>query len=177
MHRNMKNFSELLDTDLNLEVKIGVRNISHNGHPGCRIWINKTLLWHGVLDGATTVQAFVPLLDDISVQIEMHGKQYHSERETAVIIDTFDVDHIDVSKHVQDIIVYDNDQLVDNQSLYLGFNGVWRTDIPGPFYQWWHHVSGQGWLLRPLTTKVRDYVASSSSTNTTVDHTGTGNMF
>jgi hypothetical protein len=30
---------------------------------------------------------------------------------------------------------------------YLAVNG--KLNIPVPFYQWYHQVSGQGWLLRP----------------------------
>lgn len=30
---------------------------------------------------------------------------------------------------------------------YLAVNGV--LTIPAPFYQWYHQVSGQGWLLMP----------------------------
>ena len=30
---------------------------------------------------------------------------------------------------------------------YLAVNGV--LTIPAPFYQWYHLVSGQGWLLMP----------------------------
>jgi hypothetical protein len=30
---------------------------------------------------------------------------------------------------------------------YLAVDGV--LDIPGPFYTWYHSVSGQGWLLVP----------------------------
>ena len=47
-------------------------------------------------------------------------------------IDLVEVDGVDITDHVYDQLVY-------NQSIH----------IPGPFYHWWHRVSGQGWLLHP----------------------------
>ena len=49
-----------------------------------------------------------------------------------VWIDHVAVDGIDITDHVYD-------QLASNNII----------QIPGPFYHWWHQVSGQGWLLWP----------------------------
>lgn len=156
MPQNMNRFSDLLATDHRIQVTVGLGVICHNGPPGCDIRINDVLQWTGILREPITVQTQVPLMQPISLQITMYDKTYHSELETAVFVDVLEIDQIDVSDHVLPLISYSNDQCVENQSLYLGFNGTWRLQIPGPFYRWWHTASGQGWLLEPITEQILD---------------------
>lgn len=146
----MKTFSDLLVTDQQLDVQLKIRPVCSNGAPGCKVGINGDVLWHGILEQPVTICAALPLLHDLYLKIELYNKIYHSELETAVVIDCIEVDGIDIGHHVQDLITYHNDQQVSNKSLYLGFNGDWEITVPGPFYQWWHRKSGQGWLLQPL---------------------------
>lgn len=37
---------------------------------------------------------------------------------------------------------------------------IWRIHQNEPFYRWCHRVTGQGWLLEPITISVHDRVDS-----------------
>ena len=60
----------------------------------------------------------VPLRSDITIQLSQTW------------LDSLHIDGIDIMNHVP--VQVNPDHLIV---------------IPGPFYHWWHQVSGQGWLL------------------------------
>jgi hypothetical protein len=39
--------------------------------------------------------------------------------------------------------------LADPPTDYIDSIGQWAMHIPGPFFPWYHTVSGQGWLITP----------------------------
>jgi hypothetical protein len=81
----MKNFSELLATDLQLEVAVN--------NQICQVGLHDTLIFD--------------------------------------LVDTVVIDSIEILPKYN----------------YLGSNGVLKIDTP--FYQWLHHATAQGWLLKP----------------------------
>lgn len=48
--------------------------------------------------------------------------------------------------NASDIVTVDGIEILPRYS-YLAHNGV--LSISEPFYRWYHHTSGQGWLLIP----------------------------
>jgi hypothetical protein len=65
------------------------------------------------------------------------------------------------------LATYRNERNITNPTSSLEFNGIWQIKIDEPFYNWRHRITGQGYLLEPITT-VHDYVANSSSTRATM---------
>ena len=143
----MKSFSEATDIDILLDLKVTVEPLTRNGVPYGRISLDHITMFDGLLYQPTTVCAQINLCDDIQILIDLHGKIYDQNKETAIHIKSIAVDGIEIKDHCYNLIQYNNDQRVKHQTLYLGFNGEWMLRVPGPFYRWWHTVSGQGWLL------------------------------
>ena len=73
-----------------------------------------------LINNRATCDALVPIMSDIVITPVAAG------------IDGVIIDGIDITDHVFDL---------------LSAHHV--IHIPGPFYHWWHRVSGQGWLLHP----------------------------
>ena len=148
----MKNFSDLLAINADIEIKISVTPICNNGNPRCRILINDQVCYDDVLSGAQHLSSRVGLNDAICITVEMSDKVYSQERETAVVIDQIAIDGFDLIPDCTHLAHYENDQSVQTGPVsYLGFNGTWTLDIKEPFYRWRHRVTGQGWLLEPTT--------------------------
>lgn len=36
--------------------------------------------------------------------------------------------------------------MANPKTAYIDQIGIWRLDIPGPFYSWYHQLTGQGWI-------------------------------
>ena len=88
-------------------------------------------------------------MDSIKLEILMSDKEYDAEKETAIIIKTLKIDGIEIIPQYNHLIDYQNDHNINTKTNYLGYNGKWTLDIDRPFYQWYHQISGQGWLLTP----------------------------
>jgi len=145
----MKTFSDLLDTDLKVEIKIALGVSVDNGIPRCRVRINDEILYDGTIDRELSWQCQRELLEPIDIEISMSNKQYDQHRETAVIIKQLTIDEFEIVPGWTHLATYQNDHDRKAPTAYLGFNGTWRLFINRPFYQWRHEVTGQGWLLTP----------------------------
>ena len=146
----MKNFSDLLATDADIEIRIRLRAISDNGDPRCRVIVNKDTLYDSQMSGSVDLISRAALTDQISIRIEMSGKNYSAERETAVIIESLSIDGFEVISRFAHLAHYENERGISGPTSYLGFNGSWTLDISEPFYRWRHRITGQGWLLDPI---------------------------
>jgi hypothetical protein len=146
----MKNFSDLLVTETDIEVRIRLRAISDNGDPCCRVIVNKDTLYDSWMSGSVDLLSHVALTDHILISIEMSGKNYSADRETAVIIESLSIDGFDIIPRFAHLGHHENERGICGPTSYLGFNGSWMLDIPEPFYRWRHRITGQGWLLDPI---------------------------
>jgi hypothetical protein len=146
----MKNFSDLLATETDIEVRIRLRAISDNGDPRCRVIVNKDTLYDSWMSGPVDLVSHVALTDHILISIEMSGKNYSADRETAVIIESLSIDGFDIIPRFAHLGHYENERGISGSTSYLGFNGSWMLDIPEPFYRWRHRITGHGWLLDPI---------------------------
>jgi hypothetical protein len=138
----MKRYSDLLDIDTRLQVKLELEPI---GIPD----ISVTVAEHQqdyLLSANKTVELTVDLLQPFSVVIELRNKQYSLDHETAVIV-RLSVDNIDILPKYDYLAEYANDHDNHNPTSYLGFNGKWTLTFDRPFYHWLHLHSGQGWLF------------------------------
>lgn len=146
----MKNFLDLLATDTDIEIRIRLRAISDNGNPRCCVTVNKDTLCDSWIAGPVDLVSRVALTENILIRIEMSGKNYSAERETAVIIESLTIDGFDIIPGFAHLAHYENERGIADPTSYLGFNGSWTLDILEPFYRWRHRVTGQGWLLDPI---------------------------
>jgi hypothetical protein len=142
----MKNFSDLLATDLSLDLVLSAEPV---GHPDVEIWINQRSIHQGPLLYPITVSTQLSLLSDFSVQVKLKNKVYTSESETAIVLTRLSVDGFDIIPQFTHLAKYVNDHAFTEPTAYIGFNGEWQLEINKPFYQWQHEITSQGWLFRP----------------------------
>ena len=171
----MESFSLATDIDLYLDLKVAVEPLVANGPPHGRIGLGDITVFDGSMHQPVTVSRQIGLCDDILISIDLSEKIYDQYKETALHVTSITVDGLEIKDHCHGLIRYDNDQNVRVQALYLGFNGRWSLHIPGPFYRWWHTVSGQGWLLSGARSISRDCAASLASTRHDLVHSDSGN--
>jgi hypothetical protein len=150
----MNNFLDLLDTDPKILIRLQLTPICDNGAPQLVVTINGTRLHSGPVDAVTNITKTIGLRDNVIVELVLKEKKYHESLETAVIINSIQIDDFEFVPNYTDgdsnCIYYDNDHNIIAVTNYLGFNGVWQLRIDEPFYRWRHKNSGQGMLLEPV---------------------------
>jgi len=119
----MKNFSELLATDQRVRVRLDI-----DGEHTCQI------------NGINSHDLYVELRGDII--IEVRSAPYGSAKIRSLTLDDFEI--VPNWTHMAE---YLDDAGRSETTTYLDNNGIWRLSIPGPFYQWKHRITGQGWLF------------------------------
>jgi hypothetical protein len=130
----MKNFSELLATEPHLTV---VLKLKRHGEA----------FWYGEINGKaiqtyTTYREF-GLHDPISIYLKLTTLKGQGGLE----IESLTVNGHEVMPKYQ--------HMANNSTSYLSIeNEEWELKIDNPFYQWYHQVTGQGWLLTPTPMKI-----------------------
>lgn len=142
----MKNFSDLLATDLHLDFVLIAEPV---GRPDVEIWVNQQLIYQGQLSEPVTVSEQLPLLSGLLISVNLKNKVYSSESETAVTLTKLSVDGFDIIPNFTHLAQYTNDHDFTEPTSYVGFNGEWRLEVTKPFYQWQHEITSQGWLFQP----------------------------
>ena len=151
MLKNMENFSQVLDIDRYLDLKITVETLDGNGYPDFEIYINNRLIdYKKLIFDQIIIDRKVGLFDDIKISFLLKNKKYSAENETAVIIKNIIIDTLEIIPRLNHLIIYDNDHNDHTTTNYLGYNGLWTLDIKGPFFQWYHKQTGQGMLVRNI---------------------------
>jgi hypothetical protein len=146
----MKNFSELLATNLSIDIELVLRPVIDNGAPHVEVVIDGKQIYSHVMLKSTVFCVSTLLLNPVDISITMSGKQYSVEQETAVVIESLKVDGFDLVPRYLDQVQYAHDQGQGPAGAYIGFNGHWQLKHEIPFYQWKHTATGQGWLLTPI---------------------------
>jgi hypothetical protein len=144
----MNQFSELLGTNIKINIKLQLSAIVDNGVPTTLVKYNNKILLNQALDSSICITWDHDLLDPICIQVALIDKIYNNQKETAIIIESLTIDDVEVIPKYNNLITYVNDHNIDTPTNYLGFNGVWELCIPTPFYQGLHHVQGQGLLIK-----------------------------
>ena len=142
----MKNFLDLLATDLDLDLVLSADPV---GVPDVEIWINQQLIHQGLISAPVDVSVQLPLLSGFSIVVKLKNKVYTSESETALMLTKLSVDGFDIIPPFTHLAQYTNDHAFTEPTAYIGFNGEWRLEINKPFYQWQHEITSQGWLFQP----------------------------
>ena len=140
----MKNYLDLLATDLKLDVCIELAPV---GTPDIVVEIANNTYANSELNVPKKLKYQLDLRDTFSIEIELRNKTYTVEHETAVIIQRISIDSIDIVPKFDYMASYANDHNNNNPTNYLGFNGKWVLNFDRPFYQWLHQVTGQGLLV------------------------------
>jgi len=138
----MKRYSDLLDIDTRLNVKLELEPI---GTPDVSVTIADYRQDY-LLSNNEIIDYTIDLLQPFSVIIELQNKQYSLDYETAVIF-RLSVDDIDIIPKYDYLADYVNDHDNHDPTSYLGFNGKWTLTVDRAFYHWLHVHSGQGWLF------------------------------
>ncbi len=151
----MNSFSDLLASDARpLTLRLRLRAITEAGWPRAVVSVNGETIYNDVIESSWTCCRELPLLEPVSVQITLQDKIYDQHRETALIVDELEIDYWNVIPQFAHLVTYQHDHGIGPSGAYLGFNGTWHWQTHRPFYQWWHDVSGQGWLLEPQKSRV-----------------------
>ena len=146
----MKNFLDQLDIEQHcVIVTVKLQVIGNNGFPGASIRVNQDVVEYVQLSTTVKHQFKVELTNSIEIEISMMGKEYSQAQETAVIIESVNIDGFEIVPDWTHLAVYNSERGVQGPTSYLGINGSWQLTIDRPFYQWRHRVTGQGWLLEP----------------------------
>jgi hypothetical protein len=144
----MNKFSDLRATDIQLVLELLPR--CDHGVPWVTVTINDQTVWDGSLAQPLRHKCVLPLLDPVTIGVALRHKQYMSAPgDTAVVVHSLALDGLELMPDHAHLAQYHNDHDHSTATCYLGFNGLWRLSIPEPFYQWWHRVTAQGWLLKP----------------------------
>ena len=144
----MKKFSDLLDTDLQLDLELVAEPV---GVPDVEIWLNQQLMYQGHLLRSITISKQLPLLPEFLISVKLKNKVYSSDSETAVVVTKLSIDGFDLVPNYTHLAQYANDHDFKQPTSYIGFNGEWKFEVDQPFYQWRHVNTGQGWLFQPCT--------------------------
>lgn len=144
----MKNFSELLATDFELEFELELE--PYHSPLTVQVWLNNNLIYNNLLKKSFAYAARLNLLGPIDLKISVKDKDYNLDNQSAVLIKTFKIDDFEILPNWTQLAVYDNDHNYVDPTTHLGFNGQWQYLISEPFYQWKHKITGQGWLLTPI---------------------------
>ena len=142
----MKNYSDLLGTDLHLDLVLVLEPV---GIPEVEICVNQQLIHQGPTIESIVISTQIPLLSQLVISVKLKNKVYKSDQETAIILNKISIDEFDIVPKYTQLAHYINDHNVDSPTSYIGFNGEWKLEIPQPFYQWRHKITGQGWLFHP----------------------------
>ena len=144
----MNNYLKTLDTKQLLNAKIKFKPIIDNGLPHLEVEFNGVRKYNNDLRHYLAIYVNFGILDSFELIVAMSKKQY-AAKETAIVIEEFEIDGIDIIPYLNQA-TYHHDQSYDGpNNHYLAFNGVWTFKIDEPFYNWYHKASGQGWLLTP----------------------------
>lgn len=149
----MKNFLELLATEPpRIKLRLHLVPVIDGQYPQCRVIINQTTKFQNVLREEVWLEHDIALLESLDVNIMLHDKVYEINQECAVVIQALEIDSHKMLPGYAHHAVYINDHNYSEPTTYLGFNGSWQWALNQPFYRWWHHAQGRGWLLEPNAT-------------------------
>ena len=125
----MNQFSDLLVIEASIVVQITLAPVLRNDAPYVRTICHDRTLFQGQLLQEQTWAITVDLLDPIDLSIELSGKKYSAESETAVVIKSVMIDGFDIVPAWTHLATYQNDKNNIDPTSYLGFNGTWRLHI------------------------------------------------
>lgn len=144
----MKTFSELLDIETVLDLKMQIEVLEENGYPDFDIKINDMVVPTTVENTLITIEKQVSIYENIKIQVLLNRKNYSEVKESAVIVKKISIEGIEIIPkfvHKTNYVNERNKLLFTN---YLGYCGIWELKIDRPFFQWYHEVSGQGMLIK-----------------------------
>ena len=140
----MKNFLELTDTNHTLNNTITVRPYYDKSAPSVIIQHDDFVLYTGTLPEVRSFTFNCNLRDLYSINVSLTYKDEDSEPESAVIVEQFIVDDIPL---LPKYMLHSEYDASDDPTTHLDKLGTWCMKFDQPFYQWYHNVSGQGWLF------------------------------
>lgn len=86
--------------------------------------------------------------DRLDITLPLHSEIYFvvqlqefNEGTSGIEIENFTVNGLEVLPKYQ--------HYAEPKTNYIDKLGLWRLEIPHPFYAWHHSATGQGWLLKP----------------------------
>jgi hypothetical protein len=126
----MKNFLDLLDINTSELLNVSVE-ITEHGYVKYLARLNDTSI--ETLQYHTTLDLFAPITLNVNL---LEFNEGSSGVEVKLYINGLEV--LPLYQH-----------LASTSNNYIDKTGKWEFTIPTSFYNWYHTVSGQGWLLTP----------------------------
>jgi hypothetical protein len=124
----MKNFYDLTAIDTSDRLKLILRIVRH-GTISAIIKLNNKILNSDYL-----IQSF-DLFDTIKLEISVLD---FIEGSSGIEIAELSINGYEILPKYQ--------HLANPKCNYVDFKSPWVLEIPGPFYVWYHDISGQGWI-------------------------------
>lgn len=127
----MKNFydSTVIKPTLKLDVVITLTPV---GQCPCIVLVNNTPIFDRLLTEATILQTSCPLTNPLNISIIV-TRQHPEAVMVNITVDGYPI-----------IPLYRG--YASPPTNYLDINGIWTLTIPN-FYQWYHEITGQGWII------------------------------
>lgn len=147
----MKTFSELLDIETVLDLKLQIEVLDDNGYPEFEIKIDDTIVPVLNKNNNIIIDRQVSMYDPIKIQVLLKHKNYSDVKESAVIIKNITIEGMEIIPKFVHKITYINERNKLLFTNYLGYCGIWELKIDRPFFQWYHEVSGQGMLIKSFS--------------------------
>ena len=149
----MKNFLELLGTEIDLLLSLTIKAVSNPTPPKCKIFVNNQCYFDNILEDMFAIKQNLSLNDPIRISIELENKQYIENQETAIVVQELNIGGVSMIPNYVGQAMYTNDHNYSDATTYLGFNGIWELNIEPNFYMWLHRVDGKGQLLDKYSIK------------------------
>lgn len=127
MHQDIKTFSDLSATSTHDKLLVRLVLKQHGN-----IIYNTSI--NNIAIVSTCTELFFDLLDTITLDFEITE---FNEGTSGIEIESFTINGNEVLPKYKHLFSYD---------AYLDKIGKFTFAIPGPFYTWYHTISGQGWI-------------------------------
>lgn len=128
MHQIMKTFSDITAIDTRRQLKVHL-----------------VLKRHGRTESLVRINGFVINVDDITFELDLLDSVKldislldFDEGHSGIEVANFSINGIEVLPKYR--------HLATKPTNYIDFYDEWSLAIPQNFYNWYHHVSGKGWI-------------------------------
>lgn len=145
----MKTFSDLWATKTSIPITICLAPVFQTIPPTTRVAINNNVLYSDLLIEDLTLDYTVDLAECFTIEISLSEKNDTIDYVTGINLVQITIDTVEIIPNWTNLAYYNNDRQFTEPTGHLGFNGTWKLTVDSPFYQWYHHHSGQGMLLKP----------------------------
>lgn len=147
----MKTFYDLLDTRSRIGYSCELISLFETVDPDIVFEINDKVVHEGPLHETKIFNGTFDADTHLKVEIKLHGKEYNKDSVSAVRLNSFVVDDLEIKEQMTNNSVYEHDSPGTHATVtdHIGWNGTWKFDAGMPFYHFKHKIKNRGWLITP----------------------------